>query len=198
MNIVFVVLFQIIMFGEKGLELVKEAARTHNTLIPFNEDVVRQTLEETRALWEANRAEVAETSAIGPSTTLRHAAIERNKRCMLAYLNHRVEKLRAMRWQFGAVLPEEVRLNLCEPEMEFFNKYNKALASYMRSVGTDLTTDNAPPKSLYIEVRVRQDHGEIETADGEVVLLKKGTQHHLPRDLCEQLIMQGVLEHVVS
>merc|ERR1712083_191073 len=126
-------------------------------------DVVRQTLEETRALWESNRAEVAETSAIGPSTTLRHAAIERNKRCMLAYLNHRVEKL-----------------------------------SYMRSVGTDLTTDNAPPKSLYIEVRVRQDHGEIETADGEVVLLKKGTQHHLPRDLCEQLIMQGVLEHVVS
>jgi len=186
------------MFGEKGLELVKEAARTHHSLIPFNEDVVRQTLEETRALWDANRTEVAETSAIGASITLRHAAIERNKRCLLAYLNHRVEKLRIMRWQFGAVLPEEMKMNLCEPEMEFFNKYNKALAGYMRAVGTDLTNDNAPPKSLYIEVRVKQDHGEIETADGEVVLLKKGTQHHLPRDLCEQLVMQGVLEHVVS
>ena len=186
------------MFGEKGLELVKEAARTHNNMVPFNEDIVRQTLEETKNLWDANRAEVAESSTVGPSTILRHAAIERNKRCLLAYLNHRVDKLRTMRWQFGAVLPEEIQMNLCEPEKEFFSKYNKALATYMRAVGTDITADNVPPKSLYIEVRVKQDHGEIETADGEVVLLKKGTQHHLPRELCEQLVMQGVLEHVIS
>ena len=31
------------------------------------------------------------------------------------------------------------------------------------------------------QVRVREDHGEVETADGEVVLLKAGSQHHLPR-----------------
>ena len=48
------------------------------------------------------------------------------------------------------------------------------------------------------KVRVLQDHGELETADGELVQLKKGTQHHLPRDLCEQLVMQGVLEHVTD
>ena len=47
-------------------------------------------------------------------------------------------------------------------------------------------------------MRVLQDHGELETADGELVQLKKGTQHHLPRDLCEQLVMQGVLEHVTD
>ena len=68
----------------------------------------------------------------------------------------------------------------------------------MRNVGTDLTNDLAPPKALYIEVRVLQDYGELETPDGEVVLLKKGSQHHLPRDQCEQLILQGVLEHVVG
>ena len=116
---------------------------------------------------------------------------------------------------------------MCEPEVDFFTKYTKSLAAYMRAVGADLTADMAPPKSLYVEVRVRQDHGEIETPDGEVVLLKAGSQHHLPRcgpssasatssttssissttsstptttsrDLCEQLIMQGVLEHVTS
>ena len=48
------------------------------------------------------------------------------------------------------------------------------------------------------KVRVLQDHGELETADGEVVQLKKGTQPPLPRDLCEQLVMQGVLEHVTD
>jgi len=186
------------MLGEAALNLVKEAGRNKENLNPFNEDLVRQSIEETRRLWEQNRAEVAETGTIGASITLKHAAIERNKRCMLAYLNHRAELLTAMRWQFGAVLPEEVKLNMCEPETEFFNKYNKALASYMRSVGSDLTSDMVPPKSLYIDVRVLQDHGEIETADGEVILLKKGTQHHLPRDLCEQLVMQGVLEHVTD
>ena len=186
------------MLGEKAFDLVKEASRNKNNLNPFNEDLVRATIEETRRLWEQNRAEVAETGLVGPGTTLKHAAIERNKRCLLAYLNHRTDLVTDMRWQFGAVLPEEVRLNLCEPELEFFSKYNKSLAMYMRSVGTDLTTDFAPPKSLYVEVRVLQDHGEIETAEGEVVQLKRGTQHHLPRDLCEQLIMQGVLEHVTS
>ena len=142
---------------------------------------------------------MAETGTIGASITLKHAAIERNKRCMLAYLNHRAELLTAMRWQFGAVLPEEVKLNMCEPETEFFNKYNKALASYMRSVGVegvDLMTDQSPPKSLYIEVRCVQDHGELETDDGTVIMLKKNTQHFLPRTQVEPLIRQGILVHV--
>ena len=163
------------MLGESALNLVKEAARNQSNLNAFNEDLVRQTIEETRRLWEQNRSEVAETSAIGPATTLRHAAIERNKRCMLAYLGHRAQLLQDMRWQMGAVLPPEVRacclnitfqynvlhtmyrsqvkLNTCEPELEMFTRYSKLLAGYMRGVGTDLTTDVSPPKCLYIEVR---------------------------------------------
>ena len=41
---------------------------------------------------------------------LRHTSLERNKRCLLAYLNHRLEKIREMRWQFGAVLPVDVKV----------------------------------------------------------------------------------------
>ena len=126
------------------------------------------------------RANTYRASA-GELINSRHAGIDRNKRCLLAYLNSRMEKMREMRWQFGAVLPEEIKLNLSEPELEYFSKYNKTLATYMRAIGTDLTSDMAPPKSLYVEVRVREDHGEVETADGEVVLLKAGSQHHLPR-----------------
>ena len=32
------------MYGEKGIELVREAARVEDALPPFNEDVVRQAL----------------------------------------------------------------------------------------------------------------------------------------------------------
>ena len=68
----------------------------------------------------------------------------------------------------------------------------------MRRVGIGLTTDIKPPMSLYIEVRMLEDHGELETGDGEIVQLKRGTQHHLPRELCEQLIQHGILEHVTA
>ena len=74
------------------MELVREAARSRGPaglLAPFNEDMVRQVLEEVRTLWERNRAEVGATKAISPAVSLRHAAIERNRRCLLAYINHR-------------------------------------------------------------------------------------------------------------
>ena len=126
--------------------------------------------------------------------------MERNKRCLLAYLNNRAEKITDMRWQFGPVLPSEIRSQMCEPEIAFFSQYNKDLATYMRSVGEgtgmDLTIDQAPPKSLYIEVRCVQDHGELETDDGTVIMLKKNTQHFLPRSQVEPLIRQGILQHV--
>ena len=105
-----------------------------------------------------------------------------------------------MRWQFGPVLPAEIRSQLCEPEKEFFKQYTKDLASYMIEIGDgagiDLTTDQSPPKSLYVEVRCLQDYGELETDDGSIIILKKNTQHFLPRNQCEPLIRQGILEHV--
>jgi len=107
-----------------------------------------------------------------------------------------------MRWQLGAVLPIEARANLCESELAFFGRYSRDLAAYMRSVGDgsglDLTTDLAAPKSLYLEVRCLRDYGEIETDDGDLITLKKNTQHFLPRALCEPLIRHGVLAHVQS
>lgn len=164
---------------------------------------VRQVLEEVRALCEANEKEIWTEQPSKSAIVLRHAAVERNKRCLLAYINSRAEKIREMRWQFGAVLPPEIKANLCEPELEFFSKYNRNLAAYMKSVtdsgrGVDLMIDLTPPKSLYIEVRCLTDYGQFETEDGAVIMLKRNTQHFLPRTQCEQLIRQGVLEHIVS
>ena len=46
------------MLGESAMSLVKEAARNKGSLNPFNEDLVRQTIEETRRMWEQNRCEL--------------------------------------------------------------------------------------------------------------------------------------------
>ncbi|XP_009332002.1 PREDICTED: DNA replication complex GINS protein PSF1 [Pygoscelis adeliae] len=114
----------------------------------------------------------------------------------------RLLRIRALRWEYGSVLPNAVQFHMSAEEVEWFNQYKKSLATYMRSVGgeegLDLTQDIKPPKSLYIEVRCLKDYGEFEIDDGTTVLLKKNSQHFLPRWKCEQLIRQGVLEHILS
>ena len=60
------------MHCEKGIELVREASRSQDSLQPFNEDLVRQTLEETKQLWEKNRQEVEELAIISPSVSYRY------------------------------------------------------------------------------------------------------------------------------
>ncbi|KAK3718777.1 hypothetical protein QZH41_014052 [Actinostola sp. cb2023] len=201
------------MFGDRALELVKELKRTIDSgLPPYNEDVVRQVLEEMKALFEQNQKEVNATvageSGLFSGVHLRHASLERDKRCLLAYLYNRMMRIKNFRWEFGTVLPEDVKYSMCEQEIQWFTKYNKSLANYMKSAGLDLTQvgftvhvnyciDTKPPKSLYIEVRCVEDYGEFEAEDGTIVLLKKNSQHFLPRSHCEHLIRQGVLEHII-
>lgn len=194
------------MLAEKALDLLRELQRTlDGSLPPYNEDGIRQILEEMKALFEQNQKDVSATVAgengLFSGVQLRHSALERNKRCLLAYLYNRMEQIKKMRWEFGSVLPPEVKFNMCEQEVQWFSKYNKMLANYMRSIGVegglDLTQDLKPPKTLYIEVRCLMDHGEFETQDGNILLLKKNSQHFMLRSECEHLIRQGILEHIV-
>ena len=66
-------------------------------------------LEEIRVLYEANEREIFSETPSKSAIVLRHAALERDKRCLLAYLYHRSAKIRAMRWEFGAVLPADIK-----------------------------------------------------------------------------------------
>ncbi|GLG92669.1 hypothetical protein R5R35_001770 [Gryllus longicercus] len=191
------------MFGQKGLELIKELNRTPDVLPPFNDDVIRQVLEEMNALFEQNRMDLdKEKDANYAGVHVRHASLERNRRCLLAYLYNRINKIRQMRWEFGSIIPPEIKYNMCEPEVQWFNNYNKILATYMRGIGNkhglNLTLDRQPPKELYIEVRCLEDYGEYEMDNGDVVTLRKGNMYLLPRGPCEQLIRQGILQHITD
>ncbi|XP_077191500.1 DNA replication complex GINS protein PSF1 [Paroedura picta] len=195
------------MFCEKAIELIRELHRASDGQLPaFNEDGIRQVLEEMKALYEQNQADVNEAksghSELIPTIKVRHCSLLRNRRCIVAYLYDRLLRIRALRWEYGSVLPNVVRFHMSAEEMEWFNQYKKSLATYMRSLGggegLDLTQDIKPPKSLYIEVRCLKDYGEFEIDDGTTILLKKNSQHFLPRWKCEQLIRQGILEHVLS
>ncbi|KAM9726518.1 DNA replication complex GINS protein PSF1-like isoform 1-T2 [Menidia menidia] len=195
------------MFCEKAAELIRELQRMRDGQLPaFNEDGLRQVLQEMEVLYEQNQGDVSEAKAgrsdLVPSIKLRHSCLLRNQRCLCAYLYDRLLRIRALRWEYGSVLPPNIRFHMCAEEAAWFGQYKKSLAAFMRSLGggegLDITQDVKPPKSLYVQVRCLKDHGEFEVEDGTVILLKKNSQHFLPRWKCEQLIRQGVLEHLLS
>lgn len=67
-----------------------------------------------------------------------------------------MEKLKKIRWQLGAVLPNEVKANISEGELKWFLEYSNILGQYMSKLndnkGIDLTLLKNPPKKLYIQV----------------------------------------------
>ncbi|NP_001397759.1 DNA replication complex GINS protein PSF1 isoform X3 [Gorilla gorilla gorilla] len=157
------------MFCEKAMELIRELHRAPEGQLPaFNEDGLRQVLEEMKALYEQNQSDVNEAKSGGrsdliPTIKFRHCSLLRNRRCTVAYLYDRLLRIRALRWEYGSVLPNALRFHMAAEE-----------------------------------VRCLKDYGEFEVDDGTSVLLKKNSQHFLPRWKCEQLIRQGVLEHILS
>ncbi|XP_017756263.1 PREDICTED: DNA replication complex GINS protein PSF1-like [Eufriesea mexicana] len=191
------------MYGRKGFKLISELD-LFSDILPFNEVLVKEILEEMQSLYNANMADSnairnGDNMALLPSVQLRHIALTRNKRCVLAYIYNRMRKLRELRWELGSILPAEINSNLLNAEVQWFQSYNKCLATYMRSLGDDhgfnLTANILPPKTPYVEVKCVVDFGKLELEDGQIILLKKNTYHLLPRTICEPLIRQGILEH---
>uniref|UniRef100_A0A1I8G4F3 DNA replication complex GINS protein PSF1 n=1 Tax=Macrostomum lignano TaxID=282301 RepID=A0A1I8G4F3_9PLAT len=207
----------LVMLSNQSTRLIADLKRGLSTGLPaFEEDRVRHLLAEIDALFQQNREAIGEALADSNnaaltaqekelragrshnSIQLRQAVMERNKRCLLAYLYHRLVQLRRMRWELGPILPANVQLNARDEEINWFSGYNRMLAHYMQTTGFDLTVNRQPPKSLFVEVRCLQDYGQLETEDGCLVNLKKGSHHYLLHSDTELLVRQGVLEHVGS
>merc|ERR1712216_812558 len=102
-----------------------------------------------------------------------HYSLEHNKRAALAYLKHR----------------------LSQQEKDAAREYDELLQTYMDQVGLDLTRNMQPPKSVRIQVKVKEDFGELMTESG-VMKLRRNNILFMRRDEVEPLIHQGVLEHV--
>ncbi|KAF1764869.1 hypothetical protein GCK72_004819 [Caenorhabditis remanei] len=189
--------------ADKALQLVLEMKRNPDMMPPYNTDLMRQCQQKIDELFQKNAAEVQKISAGLPhDPTLLHprlGAMIHIRRCMLAYINERKNRIRSYRWRYGGALPVSVRNALCDAEIQFFNEYSGTLARFQQGLGeggVNLLLHTAPPKTLFVQVRSLEDFGEFETMDGNLVQLTKDSLHSLPRQDCEMLIRQGVLELV--
>ena len=122
-------------------------------------------------------------------------ALQRNKRCALAFLRERARRIEVARWEVGRYLPKPMRDRLSATEVQYAAGYSKILEGYQRSLDMDLTTDMAPPRAYMVEIRVLEDCGEIVTDSGPVNLAKN-TTHFIRRHEIESFIRQGMVEEI--
>ena len=101
---------------------------------------------------------------------MRHAALQRNKRCLLTYVYSRMNWIASLRFELATVVaPKHIKTNMSDLEVVWFQRYSKTLANYMKSLsqsaqmnsGIDLTQYMRPPRALFIHVRCLQDYGDI-------------------------------------
>mmetsp|Transcript_26320 Transcript_26320/g.26570 ORF Transcript_26320/g.26570 Transcript_26320/m.26570 type:complete len:192 (+) Transcript_26320:49-624(+) len=187
---------------QKGRELLLDLQRS-DWLPQYNEEGVRIVITEMTNAWNnimeiMNNSQVEEIpDSVKVLLVYHHQCLSRNRRYLNAFLQHRLSRVRQLRWETGAVLPENLRPNLSDRENEYFAAYSGVLSEYCERIGDiDITTYLEPPKELMIEIRVLVDCGEIMTDTGPVTL-DPGTTHLLRRSEVEPLIRQGLVMHIV-
>lgn len=191
-------------YGELATQLIMESRRSTSTdtLFKYNDSLVRTIIREQRDLEKAAQALINEGPP-PPALLIIQTAINRNKRCLLAYHSHRVDRLRDMYWAAGGALPyiltnQEIRSKLSPHEVDYLRQYNGSVMEFRSEFSHELDITASithPPKDLHVSVRVIRDCGVIQTELGSIDF-QKGQRFVVRRADIEHLIVQGYLEEV--
>ena len=181
------------MYTEKSKKLVREL-KTSKWLPPFNNNLITEISSEIGSLYTKLADSIQNDQE--SLAVLQASFINRNKRGVLAYLNFRTTKLESLRIETGPNIPPHYSNQLCADEIDYFRKYSALMQEYSRKVSKylDITGDLTPPKDLYVEVRVKEDVGDIMLPVSGQTSLKKNTVQLLRREDAATLIRQGVLQ----
>jgi len=132
--------------------------------------------------------------------TFLDTALRRNRQCVLACINFRLEKLRDLVWEHVGreeELPQEIKERLDQDEIKFTRQYDAILEQYMRELNDvpgavgqefniDILTDRTPPVNVATEIEVLTEF------DGR----NPGTRFMGRRHTLEPLILQGKARHL--
>mmetsp|Transcript_30802 Transcript_30802/g.70113 ORF Transcript_30802/g.70113 Transcript_30802/m.70113 type:complete len:211 (-) Transcript_30802:138-770(-) len=198
-----------VLHMKKSVQLLKDLKRAR-WLPQFNDKMVKEVVEEVlndtremKSLISQNTDLEGVTREVAAGLCLYNDLVDRNRRCLLAYLNFRLERIEELRWEVGLMVPEEKMKKLHDSEKQYFHRYNEILDRYMKTYTPkckeplNLTADAEAPEDMNVQIRVCEDGlGEIVTQDSGIVRLRKGYQLFVKRTDIEHLIRAGKVEHV--
>jgi GINS complex subunit 1 len=190
-------------FCEQATALLLESRRSTatDTLLKYNDSLVRSIIREQRDIEKIISSLGATTPP--PQLLIYETAIARNKRCLLAYHAHRLDRLRNLYWASGGSLPHilsnpDLRARMSPHEVDYLKAYNESVMLYRAEFTNELditASVEKPPKDLHVLVRVVRDCGVILTEVGSIDF-KMGQRFMVQRADIEHLITQGYLEEV--
>mmetsp|Transcript_34080 Transcript_34080/g.63608 ORF Transcript_34080/g.63608 Transcript_34080/m.63608 type:complete len:216 (-) Transcript_34080:81-728(-) len=198
------------LHGRTAVQLLRDLKRAR-WLPPFNEKDVKKVAEEIRSDAQEMKRMIQEDSEesleneVLAGLYLYDELIERNKRCVLAYLNARLEVIEQLRWEIGLMVPEEKLQKMHEAEKQYLKNYNNILDKYMKrylpscKLPLDLTADSEAPEDLNVKVRVLQDDPSLDgvvSVDSGPLRLRAGCQLLVKRSDVEHLIRAGKVVQV--
>jgi GINS complex subunit 1 len=108
----------------------------------------------------------------------------------------RVERIKKLRWEVDASIPEAIAHNFGHHEVTFLKQYDQILCEYIEGVGIDVTKDYHPPQDLYVQVRVLRECEVMDSKGGNRLTLKLNRSYYLLRSDVEHLVRNGSLQHV--
>jgi len=194
-------------YGELATQLLTESRRStqSDTLFKYNDPLVRSIIREQRDLEKDISSLLVDGRPPLPTLLIIQTAINRNKRCLLAYHSHRIDRLRDMYWAVGGALPHllsspDIRSRLSPHEVDYLRQYNSSVMEFRSEFSHDLditASITKPPKDLNVLVRVVRDCGVIQTELGSIDF-QKGQRFMLRRADIEHLIVQGFLEEILT
>ncbi|KAI0682388.1 GINS complex Psf1 component [Cytidiella melzeri] len=218
-------------FGERATQLLLESRRStaSDTFLKYNDAQVRLVIREQRELetliqeamskLNPDKMDIDNEVNITPDIILYQTAILRNKRCLLAYHHHRLERLKDLYWTVGGALPlilstsnatasgassssqtSDIRSKLSPHEVDFLRSYNASVLTFRSGVLATEEVDlfapiSRPPKDLHVHVKVIKDCGVIQTEVGAIDF-RPGQRFMVRRADVEHLIVQKYLEEV--
>ncbi|KAJ2920713.1 hypothetical protein H1R20_g13507, partial [Candolleomyces eurysporus] len=196
-------------YGDLATQLLLESRRSTqtDTLAKYNDPLVRSLIREQRELERAADTLVeTEQNARGPpppGLLIIQTAINRNKRCLLAYHAHRLSMLQNLYWACGGALPHlltnsDLRSRMSPHEVDYLRQYNASLMEFRSDFTYELDIMSGiekPPKEIHVRVRVVRECGVVQTENGSIDF-KRGERYVVRRADVENLIVQGFLEEV--
>ncbi|CCM05675.1 uncharacterized protein FIBRA_07905 [Fibroporia radiculosa] len=171
-------------YGDLATQLLTESRRSTatDTLLKYNDVLVRSIIREQRQLeaflqhalaaYPDADADADDDDPLAdndnpalPTILLYQTAINRNKRCLLAYHAHRLDRLKDLFWSVGGALPlllampsatpgapaaqsepaaPDVRARLSPHEVDFLRSYSASLLALRASLATSAGEPHAP------------------------------------------------------
>ncbi|KDN38445.1 hypothetical protein K437DRAFT_259393 [Tilletiaria anomala UBC 951] len=209
------------MFGDLGLSLVAEcrSSEATGTIRPYNDELVRMVMLETRQLQEiintllsnvpGGADEADRNPALAAQLVTHHLSALRNKRCLLAYHRFRMQWLQRRLWSTGGTLDlvlnddqggsQGLRHKLSPAELSSLRSYAALVTSFkgeyldVMDICASLSSDAAgpgPPKELMVTVVAQVDAADVMT-EGGTLNLRKGEPMRVRRSEIEPLLLRG-------